>query len=108
MFFVLWIRFVQNSTYFMQGDCIKLSFLISLSLIESADLMWQHYFCKSNLFICGSDSSPCSASNLAQEISVCSLCCHANQFSRDRGDGIPPTDTCKHHTASHRATTAQL
>lgn len=81
----------------------------SASCIESADLPPQHYFCTSWLFICGSDSSPCHAFDLAHEISVCALCCHANQFNRHGGMAAHPpythmqTTTTKH---THRATTS--
>lgn len=56
----------------------------SVSFIESPDVLQQHYLCEGNLFIRRSDSSPCDASDLAHEISVCSHCCHANQFNRGR------------------------
>lgn len=48
--------------------------------------------CKSNLFFCESNSSPCIASNLAHVISVCSHCCHACivQFTTDRGTAAHP------------------
>lgn len=65
-----------------------------------AALLLQH------LFICESDSSPCNASNLAHEISVCSLCCHANQFNRDRGmAGHPQThmQTSRRRTQHHHS-----
>lgn len=70
-----------------------------MSFIEFTDLLQQHYFCRS-------DSSPCDAAELAHEISVCSHCCHANQFNRDGGMATHPQthmQTPRNHTQSHHS-----
>lgn len=92
-----------SSVSLLPPPCINLS----VPQCHLLSQLRQHYFCTSNLFIRGSDSSPCDAANLAHEISVCSHCCHANQFNRDGGMAAHPPNThannAQAHTRSHHS-----
>lgn len=97
----------QTTVTSVYGPCIKLpvpqchllTLLTYCSSITSVRVTWL-----SVEVIAG----PCDASNLAHEISVCSHCCHANQFNREgRMAAHPRTTHAKHRadtqTRSHRS-----